>query len=717
MLDFVKWITDKTGLNEKYVRNCILLLDEGNTLPFVARYRKIQTGNMEETDIRAVEKNYAYIKKVLSRQSEIISYLAKNGKLDDALKKLILQSDSLQKLEDIYAPFRKTKKTKSDIAIEKGLKPVSEFLKVAKKKNNTFLSTFVRQDCEIYSIKDVIENASYIIAEEVSHDLKVRDFLRNLMWEKAFLLSEKKDNCEDDKELYKLYYNYRQSVKKIQPYKFLAIQRGVKERILSTSIEFTYEPYKKIAFLMNFTHKCAYISELMLSVEDSCKRLLYPSIQRDVLNHLREKAEQRATKIFSKNLKHILMTPPLKKQKVLGVDPGYRSGCKIALVDENNKLRAWDQIFPNPPLKNWNESSKIINRLYERFNFTIIAIGNGTASRETEEFIDSWLKNYKDVSYIIVSESGASVYSASESAKLEFPDLDLTFRSAVSIARRVLNPMDEFLKIPPESIGVGMYQHDIPEKTLKAELDKDVESVVSSVGVDLNNASEFLMRYISGLNAGIAKSIVEYRNENGSFSKRQDLLKVKGVGKKTYEQAVGFCRVPESKNKLDNTIIHPESYELVHQIFKALDLMPEIFFQTKNKHQFFNDLDVEKLGLDLRIDRSTLMDLIDKLITGHLDPRNEYPQPELRKGLLDLKSLNEGLIVDGTIKNIVDFGVFVDIGIKENGLIHKSNLPFTEDFYDILFPGQIVQVKILEIDRSRARISLEYIKSVQPGSV
>ncbi len=690
-------IAKSVELDFENVKNAIKLFREGNTLPFIARYRKESTGFLNEIDLRKIEDKLIYFENLNNRKNEIIEILKKNNQLNERLLFEIEKAESNQILEDIYAPYKKRKKTKADIAREKGLVPVAEFLLKTKIKNDNFFDKYLNDD--LSSQKDIIAESLLIIAEEIANNIEVKEFLREFTLTRGSIISKKKKK-EDPKFLYTSYYDFSQSIKYIPEYKILALLRGEKENILKLKIEIPYQPLNKIAYLMKIHSSLPYYNELMKAVEDSFKRLLFPSISTNIFSILKEKAQEKAIRIFAKNVRDILLTPPLSKRNILGIDPGFRSGCKIAAIDENGNFLSGTTIFPNPPKNDFEMSSAILTSYLSKNKVDLIAIGNGTASKETRDFvIKSCKKANISVPHIIVSEAGASVYSASKTAIDEFPDLDLTMRSAISIARRVLSPIDELVKIPPEAIGVGMYQHDLDKKKLKTELSREVISVVNEIGVDLNSVSPYLLQYVSGLNLSLAKKIVQYRKKH-FFKNRMEILNVTGIGEKTFKLCAGFCRINEGNNYLDSTIIHPEMYKKVDLIFQKYG---EKIRDKLNYIDFFSKIEYD--GIAEIVTKIEFEFIKEALVNKHYDPREKYPQPLTYFKTKSLDSINPGEIFDGTIKNITDFGLFIDLGLELDGLIHKSEFKGKNGFYI----GQIIKVKILNIDIEKSRLSLGLI--------
>ncbi len=690
-------IAKATKINLTQVKNAVKLFKDGNTLPFIARYRKEVTGFLNEIDLRNIEDKLIYFENLTKRKNEIIEILKKNNQQDNKLLLAIENAETNQILEDIYLPFKKRKKTKADNSREKGLEPVAEFLLKSRLKKDTFFDKFINAD--LNSHEKVIEEALFIVAEDVANNIAVKEYMRDFTLNRGIIISKKKKK-EDPKSVYSHYYEFSQPIKYIQEYKILALLRGEKEKILSLKIEIPYQPFNKIAYLMKIHASLPYYDELMKAVEDSFKRLLYPSITNNIFSILQEKAQDKAIRIFAKNVRDVLLTPPLSKRKILGIDPGFRSGCKIVALDENGNFLEGTTIFPNPPKNDFQTSSAILANYLSKHKIELIAIGNGTASKETRDFVIKTCEKFGiSISHIIVSEAGASVYSASKTAIDEFPDLDLTMRSAISIARRVLSPIDELVKIPPESIGVGMYQHDLDKKKLNKELTREVISVVNQIGVDLNNVSPYLLQYVSGLNLSRAKKIVEYRKKH-LFKNRMEILNIPGIGEKTFELCAGFCRILGGNNFLDSTIIHPEMYKKVNLIFKKFALKMS---SETNYAEFFSTIKYEDVS-DF-VTKESYKFIKDALLNKNYDPREQYPQPLTYFKTKSLEFIKVGESFDGTIKNITDFGLFVDLGLELDGLVYKNEYIQENTF----FIGQIIKVKIKLIDLEKGRLSLGLI--------
>lgn len=697
----------------KQTEKVIALLEEGNTVPFIARYRKEATGSLDEVQIKAIEDAYSYVTGLEQRKEEVLRIIEEQGKLDDGLKKEIVSATVLQRVEDLYRPFMQKRRTRATMAKEKGLEPLATLLVTFSERTPEELAeSFVNSEKEVETVEVALAGARDIIAENIADDATIREAIRKLTWSDGSIVSAIRKGAEDERKVFGNYYEYDEPLKRIVPHRTLALNRGEKENVLRIGISF---PDERIISgmereLIKKSHSPAAV-QVKEAIEDSFKRLIAPSIEREIRALLTEKAEEQAIHVFSENLKSLLLQPPLKGNVVLGVDPAFRSGCKLAIVDETGKLHEVSVIYPHPPKPEKEKSKQAILNLLDKYPVTIIAIGNGTASRETEMFIADCLKEAKTgVSYVIVNEAGASVYSASEQAREEFPNLQVEERSAVSIARRLQDPLSELVKIDPGSVGVGQYQHDVAKRKLAESLSFVVETAVNRVGVNVNTASSSLLQYVAGLSKTVAENIVKTREENGLYTKRNELKKVPRLGAKTYEQAIGFLRVPDAKDPFDSTGIHPESYKLAEQILGKVNLSKEALGK-KETSEALSTLNVNELSAELEVGTVTLKDIIDTLQRPNRDPRDDYPQPLLKADVLDMKDLYEGLEMQGTVRNVVDFGAFVDIGVTEDGLVHISKLKkgFVKHPLDVVASGDIVTVWVEAVDKAKGRISLTMI--------
>lgn len=714
-MDISKILSSEFLIDKKYVDNVINLLDEGNTVPFISRYRKEATGSLDDVVLRKFEVRLNYLRNLNEKKDNIIRLIDEQGKLTDEIRDNILKANTLVEIEDVYRPFKPKKRTRAIIAEEKGLKPLSDII-LHKEFNGDIMKEsekYINEELGIKGGQDALNGAKDIISETISDNADFRKFIRNYIFENGII-----ETCgESDKRTqYEGYYEYSEKVRVIPPHRILAINRGEKEGILKVKISFGESEIINRIFsnIMVENEKC---NELILeAINDSLKRLIVPSIIREIRKDLSIEAEDGAIIIFKENLKALLMQPPIKNKVVMAIDPGFRTGCKVCILSDTGTYLDSTTIYPNEPVKKVEESKKKLKELIYKYNVSLISLGNGTASRETEEIVGEIINEVKkekgiDLSYVIVSEAGASVYSASELASKEYPDLDVTIRGAISIGRRLQDPLVELVKIDPKSIGVGQYQHDINGKKLEESLKTVIEDCVNSVGVDLNMATPSILLYISGINASIAENIVKYREENGKFKSRAELLKVKRLGNKAYEQCVGFLRISDGENGLDNTSVHPESYDATKKLLNMFDLdIDDLKYRGKivdldERFKKQNSFEISKM---LGIGEITLRDIIKELKKPARDPREDLPEPIFKKGVLTMDDLKEGMILVGTIRNISDFGAFVDIGVHQDGLVHKSQISdkFIRHPLDVVKLGEIVNVKVLKIDKERNRISL-----------
>ncbi|HMA59886.1 MAG TPA: Tex family protein [Halanaerobiales bacterium] len=708
-----KKISDKLEIKQKSVKSVIDLIEDGNTIPFIARYRKEQTGGLDETQIRDVNEEYEYLTHLFERKEEIKNTLSKKEKLTEEIEEKLEQAETLQEVEDIYRPFKEKRETRATKATDRGLKPLAEYILAGYEKNklNQKAEEFIDEEKEVENVEDAIQGASDIIADMVSNNNVVRKNLREEMKERSLITSQKDEDIEDEKNKYELYYDYKEKIAKIPDHRVLAIDRGESDEVLKVSIEHDEEKMLEIIKDTILSEEMAVESEILDdTIKDSFKRLIEPSLNRELRNLLTERAQAGAIEIFKDNLRSLLLTPPYKGHKILGIDPGFRTGCKAAAIDEMGNFLEYKTIFPHPPQNQKEKAAQKVKNLLNEYNIDTIAIGNGTASRETEMFVTE-MGGDIDFKYIIVNEAGASVYSASEEAIKEFPDLDVSVRGAISIARRLQDPLSELVKIDPRSIGVGQYQHDVNQTELKESLDQVVESVVNQVGVNLNTASASLLQYVSGINSSVADKIVNYRQENGKFKKRKEIKDVYGVGAKTFEQASGFLQFFSKKDPFAYTFIHPESYEEAELILEKLGYQPaDILAEDKLKQlrEDINDLNKKEVISQSEIGEFTLDDIIKNLKKPGLDPRDELPDPIFKNEVLKFEDLEVGMVLKGTVRNVVDFGAFVDIGVKQDGLIHISELSYkyVDHPLNVISVGDTVRVKIIDIDEKRKRISL-----------
>ena len=698
------------NLKDEYINNTIKLIDEGNTIPFIARYRKEMTGAMSDITLRELYDRLIYLRNLESRKEDVIRIIEEQGKLTEEINKKILNASTLQEVEDIYAPFKQKKRTRATIAKEKGLENLAMSILNDNISNlETEAEKYINLEKEVNSIEDALKGAKDIIAEIISDDADVRKYIRELALKEGIIVTK---NSTDEKSVYDMYYDYSECVKNIAPHRTLAINRGEKENFLKVKLEINND--KVLNHIINKYINNKNISnrnEIVQSIEDSYKRLIFPSIEREVRNTLTEVAQERAINVFGQNVKSLLLQPPVKGKVVIGFDPGFRTGCKVAVIDKNGKFLDYATVYPTEPKNDIEGTKKTLKDFINKYDVDIIAIGNGTASRESESIISDIIKEVeKELQYVIVSEAGASVYSASELANEEHPDIDVSIRGAISIGRRLQDPLAELVKIDPKSIGVGQYQHDLNQKRLEGVLDGVVEDSVNSVGLDLNTASYSLLEHIAGISKSIAKNIIAYREENGEFTSREQLKKVKRLGPQAFTQCAGFMRISNANNPLDNTGVHPESYEICN---KLLDMIGYSLEDVKNRNIKDIDKRVEKIGIieiskKLDIGEITLKDIISEIKKPGRDPREDGIKPILRTDVLKIEDIKEGMILKGTVRNVVDFGAFVDIGIKNDGLVHKSQMSnkFVKDPMDVVTVGDIVDVKVIGIDLDKKRVSL-----------
>jgi uncharacterized protein len=705
-----KRIMTELNLKPFQVENTIELIDEGNTVPFIARYRKEKTGKLDDIVLRDFYKKLTLYRNVEARKKEVLRLIDEQGKLTPGLIKEIEMAESVRELDDIYRPYKPKRKTRATIAIAKGLEPLADHIFKQEIKNKTLTELakdYINKEKGVNNIEEALQGASDIIAEYISDDKKLRDILRRHIQKNGFL----KTKGKNDNSVYEMYYDFEEKLDRIAGHRILAINRGEKEEVLKVKIDIEEENALYLIYKNIIKKDSAFESFLMETVNDSFKRLLFPSLETEIRNMLKENASDSAMTVFSANLKNLLLQPPLKGYRVLGLDPAYRTGCKIGVVDENGAVLATEVIYPTPPQSRVIESRTVLLELIREYKVGVVAIGNGTASKESEIFIADMIKEENlDINYIVVSESGASVYSASETGTEEFPQYDVALRSAISIARRLQDPLAELVKIDPKSIGVGQYQHDMNQKKLEEELGAVVEDCVNSVGVNLNSASASLLSYISGINKKIAKNIIEYREERGAYRNRKELLSVKGLGDKAFEQCAGFLRIPESEMVLDNTSVHPESYKAAEMLLDKLEYSTEDIKDNKihNIKDKIKSIGIDGLSKSLSIGVPTLMDIADELEKPGRDPRDGLPQIELRRDVADIEDLKPGMVLTGTVRNVATFGAFVDIGVHQDGLVHISQLSnsFVKNPMDVVAVGDIVKVRVLDIDVQKRRISL-----------
>ncbi|MCE5819186.1 RNA-binding transcriptional accessory protein [Staphylococcus pseudintermedius] len=708
---FVQAIHNQYQYPVKHIEAVLKLLEEKNTVPFIARYRKEVTGGLDEVEIKQIADEYHYMEQLQKRKDEVIHSIEQQGLLTDELRRDIQQQTKLQRVEDLYRPYKQKKKTRATEAKRKGIEPLAEWIYRQKldadlgEKAQAFLTD------EVTSVEEAIQGAQDIIAEKIADHPQYRKQILKLTQKEGLMTALKKKKAEDEKAVFEMYYDYQEPLRQVANHRILAMNRGENEKILQVKIEMDK------AILAQNIKKQEVKGHNELStivgeaIDDAMKRLIFPSIEREIRTDLTERAEAQAITLFSENLKNLLLQPPLKGKQILGVDPAFRTGCKLAVINPYGTFIEKSVMYPHPPVSKVAEAEKVFLKMVKDFDINLIAIGNGTASRETEQFVARMIQDHAlDVRYIIVNEAGASVYSASEIARTEFPDFQVEERSAVSIGRRVQDPLSELVKIDPKSIGVGQYQHDVNQKALDAALDFVVETAVNQVGVDVNTASSTLLQHVSGLSRQIAENIVLYREENGAITHHRQLNKVKRLGAKTFEQSIGFLRIVNGKEPLDNTAIHPESYDATYQLLESLELkITDI--GTSVLAKVLSTLDIASYARKLNIGVPTLEDIVKSLIAPNRDPRDDYETPELKSDVLSIEDLSKGMKLNGTVRNVVDFGAFVDIGIKQDGLVHISKLAkkFIKHPMDIVSVGDIVEVWIENIDENKGKVALTMI--------
>ena len=714
-MNIIQKIAEDLSLKKMQVEAAVQLLDEGNTVPFIARYRKEATHGLNDEELRSLEERLQYLRNLEERRESILNNIAEQGKLTEELKAQIEAADTAVRLEDLYLPYKKKRRTRGMIAREKGLEGLAKAILTPGVNPVKEAEKYLSEEKEVHSVEEALNYAKDILAEEFSENASYREWIRNKTMELGSISSSKKETGENpDAKTYEMYFDYEEKVKTIPGYRTLAINRGEKEKVLSVKLNFPQEEI--LAYLEKQAGKALQGENLRLlqeAVLDSFKRLISPSIETEIRNILTEKAEDGAIAIFADNLRQLLMQAPIVGKVVLGWDPGFRTGCKIAVVDPTGKVLDTTVIYPTPPKNQVKEAMAVIHKLIEKHKVDIIALGNGTASRESEKVISDYIHETRSkVQYVIVNEAGASVYSASKLATEEFPNFDTGERSSTSMARRLQDPLAELVKIEPKAIGVGQYQHDMNQNKLEEQLNNTVEDCVNHVGVDLNTASAALLSYISGINKTLAKNIVVYREENGAFKSRKELLKVAKLGPKAFEQSAGFLRIREGKEVLDRTSVHPESYQKTKELLSLLNLNEKDIAEGKGKDiaKMISALPggMKALEEKLAIGSFTLKDIVEALAKPGRDPREDVPAPILRSDVLELSDLKEGMILEGTVRNVLDFGAFVDIGVHQDGLVHISALSkkFVKHPLDVVKLGDIVKVKILSVDMERKKISL-----------
>ena len=700
------------NIEKNKIGNTIKLIDEGNTIPFIARYRKEVTGNLSDEVLRKLNDRLIYLRNLEARKDEVIRLIDEQGKLTEELKNSILNASILTEVEDLYRPYKQKKRTRATIAKERGLEPLAKLIisqTVKDGNKDEIVTKYINKEKGLETVEECINGALDIIAEDISDNAKYRKKIRGITYRTGKLVTAAVN--KDESTVYDMYYNFSEEIKKIPSHRILAITRGEKEKVLKVKLDLDEESVLKYLERETLKGDSIFKDDLILCIEDSYKRLIKPSIEREIRGELFEEASEKAIEVFGVNAKNLLMQPPIKNVVVMGFDPAYRTGCKIAIIDDTGKLLDYTTIYPTQPQNDIVGATKSMIELINKYNVNIIALGNGTASRESEKFIAEVIKKIdKKVYYAIVSEAGASVYSASELATKEYPDINVSIRGAISIARRLQDPLAELVKIDPKSIGVGQYQHDVNQKRLDESLTGVVENVVNNVGVDINTATPSLLSYVSGVNKQVATNIVKYREENGKFNSRKEFLKVPKLGKAAFVQCAGFLKVPESKNILDNTMVHPESYEKAEELISSLGFNIKNL-TTKNMGEVISKLDnvnIDNISKTLNIGSLTMQDIVTELKKPGRDPRDEMPKIVVKSDVLSIDDITEGMILTGTVRNVVDFGAFVDVGIKNDGLVHISEISdkYVRNPMEEVAVGDIVKVKVIGIDKAKGKVSL-----------
>lgn len=709
--DIIKQIALELNIRVEQVKSTLKMLEDGNTIPFIARYRKEVTGNLDEEQIRSISEVYEYQVNLLKRKEDVIRLIDEKGLLTDKIKTEVMNASKLVEVEDLYRPYKEKKKTKATEAIKNGLEGLAKII-LSFPKELYAVDKFLNDN--VKTKEDAIEGAKYIIAEYISDNAYYRKWIRNDIYNNSKIVTKKKKNAVDEKKVYEMYYDYSEDVKYIKPHRVLAVNRGEKEGVLSVSLEYNKEyiyNYLEKKLIKDENSECAtYVKD---AIVDSYKRLIGPSVEREIRSELTEKSEEGAIEVFAKNLENYLLTPPMKDKMILGLDPAYRTGCKLAVIDYTGQMLDIKVIYPHEPKNDFEGSKKIVLDLIDKYNIDVIAIGNGTASRESETFIANVIKDAKrSVSYIIVNEAGASVYSASKLAIEEFPNLHVEERSAISIARRLQDPLSELVKIDSKSIGVGQYQHDVKEKNLNEALDFVVSKSVNNVGVNINTASASILKYISGLTKKSIEKIIDFRNKNGRFNSRNELIDNKILSAKVYEQSIGFMRVLDGSNPLDKTSIHPESYNKTTKLLESIGMNYDSL-GTEELILKLDNINIDDYSKKLDIDIYTLEDIINSLKKPNRDPRDDFDKPILKSDVLHIEDLKKGMELEGTVRNVVDFGAFIDIGIKNDGLVHISKITdrYIKHPSEVLNVGDIVTCYVDEVFLDKGKVALSLIKN------
>ena len=712
MEKIINQIASELNVKNTQVENAVKLIDEGNTIPFIARYRKEVTGGLSDEILRTLGERLTYLRNLETRKGEVIKSIDEQGKLTDELTVAIASAETLAEVEDLYRPYKQKKKTRATVAKAKGLEPLANIIFEQKEKKdiNEIASEFISEEKGVTTAEEAIQGALDIIAENISDNAQYRKYIKKVCYREGLIST--KAAKPDEKSNYEMYYDFEELVCKLPSHRILAINRGESEGVLKVSIT---KPEDKIIYYMErdiVKEKTQFTEMLKTTILDAFKRLIEPSIDREIRSDLTEKAEEKAIKVFGQNAKQLLLGAPIKGKTVMGFDPAYRTGCKIAVIDETGKVLDTATVYPTAPQNDEEGAKKVLLNLIEKDHIDMIAIGNGTASRESEKFVSDMIKEVNhDICYVIVSEAGASVYSASKLATEEYPDINVSIRGAISIARRLQDPLAELVKIDPKAIGVGQYQHDVNQKKLSESLTGVVEDSVNKVGVDVNTATPSLLSYVSGINNTIAKNIVRYRDENGKLKERKELLKVPKLGKVAYEQCAGFIRIPDGTNPLENTAVHPESYEQTEKLLSKIGFTKADLKDKEKLNELrekLKTIDIPLISKELDIGEMTLTDIISELSKPGRDPRDDMPKPILRNDVLKFEDLTEGMVLTGTVRNVIDFGAFVDIGVKYDGLVHISEMSnsYIKSPSDFVSVGDIVKVKVIKIDPERKKVGL-----------
>ena len=701
MEEIIQALSNTMHLKKSQIQAVLDLLQEGATIPFIARYRKEMTGNLDEDQIKTIEEQYTYQENLFKRKQDVIRLIEEKEMMNDLLRQKIMAAQKLTEVEDLYRPYKEKKKTKASAAIAAGLEPIAKQI----------MAFPVRGTLENLGTSEELEGAGYIIAEWISDNASYRKYVRNYIFHHGSMQTKIKKDAEDEQKIYEMYYEYEESIRNIKHHRILAIDRGEKEKVLTVSIAYDNDAVQNFLEARIIKNPDSYVCDFVKNcIKDALKRLILPSIKREIRKELSETAQEKAIETFKTNLEHLLLTRPIRHTRVLGFDPAFRTGCKLAVLDENGTMLEIAVIYPTAPHNDFEKSKKKMEELIRKYDIRLIAIGNGTASRESEAFVAKVIQNMPNVQYAIVSEAGASVYSASPLAKEEFPDLTVEKRSAISIGRRIQDPLSELVKIDPKSIGVGEYQHDVNQKQLTNALDFTTQKVVNEVGVNVNTASKSILKYISGLTKTTIEKIYTYKSEN-QIQSREEIQKIKGISSKVYEQCIGFLRIPDSKNPLDNTGIHPESYPLCNELLTFLNLDIQNM-NTKEFKQTLQSQSSEYLAKKLNTDIYTMTDIIKELANPGLDPRDQLEAPILKSDILKIEDLKPGMELQGTVRNVASFGAFIDIGLHDDGLVHISKMShkFVSDPNEIVHVGDIVTCYVLNVDIKKNRIQLSLVK-------